>query len=241
VAAKTADFEALCNRTVPYHGDLLRNIKSIRIPQALFDDLADSTEEAGVAVAVEALSRIGTEAPVITRPFDYGSVITYSFATAHWQQSRFSDGARYGVWYGALDVKTTVYETLYHWHRFLMDSFPQEDRVIQSDRRVFDVRCDGLLIDLRGRERQAPALVSRESYALTQALGSYLVRHEQNGLLMKSARCEGVNAAIFQAARLCKVRDHAQLTYKCSPRHDRVAVERTRGRNWLTIRPSELG
>ena len=74
-------------------------------------------------------------APLITRPFDYGAVITYPFVPQNWHATRYSDGMRYGVWYGALELETTVRETVYHWHRFLTDSFPL-DREIVGERRV---------------------------------------------------------------------------------------------------------
>jgi hypothetical protein len=234
------DPAALCGRTTDFAGDLVRNIKSIRVSQNLFDDLADSAAAVRVAQTAESRARIPSAEPLITRPFDYGSVITWSFRSEHWQASRFSDGTRYGVWYGALDLETTVYETVFHWHRFLMDSFPQEDRVITGERRAFDVKCEALLIDLRGREREAPELVGRRSYAFTQALGRHLVERGQSGLLVRSARCEGVNAAILEARRLSGVRDRAMLTYRCNPTQDRVVVERTPGRRWLTIAPSTL-
>jgi hypothetical protein len=47
------------------------------------------------------------------------------------------------VWYSSLDVETTVHETAWHWYRFVTDSCPAEDREIRTERRVFDVRCDG--------------------------------------------------------------------------------------------------
>jgi hypothetical protein len=235
-----ADFAALCSRAVPFHGDLIRNIKSIHVSQALFDDLTDSAEEAATAMAAEAIGRIESDAPLITRPFDYGTVISYSFDAAKWQQTRFSDGTRYGVWYGSLDMKTTVYETVYHWHRFLMDAFANEDRVVTAERRLFEVRCDAILIDLRGKQREAPQLLSRKGYSFSQRLGRYLHSHDQSGLLASSARCEGVNAAVFQAARLSAVRDRARLTYGCNPREDRVVVEHKSGRTWFSIAPSAL-
>ena len=235
-----ADFASLCNRSVDFHQDLVRNIKSIRLSQALFDDLADTPEEALVAASAEALARVASDVPLITRPFDYGTVISFSFDAHHWQETRFSDATRFGVWYGSLDVKTTVYETVFHWHRFLLDSFAAENRVIIGERRVFSVRCDAQLVDLRGREREAPGLLDRRSYQYTQSLGAYLVAHAQEGLLAKSARCDGTNAAIFQAARLSKPRDRTQLTYRCNPTRDRVTVETTPKKTWLSITPSEL-
>lgn len=234
------DFLTLCDRSLIWRGDLIRNIRSIRIAQDLFDDLADTVEETRVAQTAEACGRVPSPSPVVTRPFDYGSVVAWSFDSTHLHATRFSDGVDYGVWYGALDLQTTVYETVFHWHRFLTDSFANEDRFIVGERRAFDVHCDGLLLDLRGKESAFPRLIDRRSYAFTQRLGRYLVEQAQNGLLVRSARCEGTNAAIFNAGRLSRVRDHAQLTYRCNPVRDRVTVERTPGRTWLTIQPSLL-
>lgn len=235
-----ADPGALCNRSIAYNDDLIRNIKSIRVSQDLYDDLVETPEENRVAIAAEVRLRMPSAQPAITRPFDYGTVITYSFDSGHWQETRFSDGHRYGVWYGATDIRTTVYETVFHWHRFLMDSFPDLDVEVLGERRLFNVRCDALLVDLRGCEREAPQLVSRTSYAFTQQLGRYLVDQQQNGLLFPSARCQGTNAAVFNAARLSNVRDRLYLTYRYSPSARRVNVERTPGRAWLTISPTDL-
>ena len=82
----------------------------------------------------------------------------HSWGTHNWQRTRYSDGLAYGVWYGSPELETTVYETVHHWHRFVMDSFPAEDREIVGERRVLDVRCDALLVDLRGREKKEPRL-----------------------------------------------------------------------------------
>lgn len=233
-------FGELCSSNVDFHADLVRNIKTIRASQDLFDDLSPDPLDRAAAVAAEAEERLPTEAAIITRPFDYGTVVSYSFDPATWQASRFSDARRYGVWYGSLEVETTIYETVYHWHRFLMDSYPKEDRLITGERRVFDVRCDALLIDLRGREAAYPDLLDRKSYAFTHALGSFLFEQGANGLLVHSARCEGVNGAIFRRERLSNVRDRMLLTYRCNPARDVCEVERAAGERWLRIRPSTL-
>ena len=235
-----AELTELCRRTVAYDDDLIRNIKSIRISQDLYDDLAETPEDTRVAIVAEGRLRIPSSEPFLTRPFDYGTVITYSFESAHWQESRFSDARQYGVWYGSLDLKTTVFETAYHWHRFLLDSFADVDDEIVGERRVFDVRCVAMLVDLRGRERFAPQLVNRESYVFTQDLGRYLVAQHQNGLLVPSARCEGVNAAVFNAGSLSNVRDETYLTYRYSRASGRIKVERTPGRTWLSVTAAEL-
>ena len=233
-------FEELIREVADFHGDLVRNIQTIRVSQDLFDDLADSAAGQAVAIAAESAGRIASELPLITRPFDYGTVVSFPFANFNGHATRFSDGLRYGVWYGSLDLETTVYETVYHRHRFLQDAFAAEDRAIRGERRVFDVRCDAILLDLRGKERAEPRLVDRRSYAYTQPLGAYLQSQGSNGVLVKSARCDGINAAMFRPEPLSRVRDLCHLTYVMNPRRDLAVVERSPGETWLEVRPSTL-
>lgn len=223
-----------------FRGDLVRNIKGIRRTQHLFDDLSDNPADWELAIAKEGEQRIPTMAAIISRPFDYGTVITYSFNSANWHATRFSDGTRYGVWYGSLDVKTTVYETVFHWHRFLLDSFADENRVVTGERRLLDVRCDALLIDLRGKQKWFPAIVSRTSYVFTQSVGAYVHAQGLNGLLVDSARCAGINSALFKPERLANVREKLFLTYRCNPTEDKCVVERTPGTIWMNVKPSAL-
>ena len=209
--------------------------------QSLFDNLSPDPADWAIAIAAEGAGRIPTAAALISRPFDYGTVISYSFDSAHWQATRYSDGTAYGVWYGSLDVETTVHETAWHWYRFVSDSYPAEDREIRTERRVFDVRCDALLIDLRGRRASDPGLASRKSYALTQQIGRYVHEQGLNGLLAPSARCDGTNAAVFKPERLSHVRDRMFLTYRLNAARDTFVAERTPGRKWIRLAPSGLG
>jgi hypothetical protein len=238
---RASSLAALVAANVDFHGDLVRNIPGIRTSQHLFDDLSDDPTDWDVAIAAEARQRPPTDAALVTRPFDYGTVISYNFDSAHWQATRFSDGTRYGVWYGSLEIETTVYETAWHWYRFVLDSYAALDREIVTERRVFDVRCDALLIDLRGKEAKHRELVDRSSYGFTQALGSYLYEQDQNGLLVRSARCNGINAAIFKASRLSRPRHRVWLTYRLNALRDRFVAERPRGRKWIALTPSTLG
>jgi hypothetical protein len=240
MVATVTGFAALLARNVDFHGDLVRNIKGIRRSQHLFDDLSSDPRDWEVAIAAEGEQRVPTSAAVISRPFDYGTAIGYAFDAANWHATRFSDGSRYGVWYGALDVRTTVYETVFHWHRFLQDSFAGEDRAITSERRVLDVRCDALLVDLRAAASRHPGLVDRARYTFCQQVGAYLHAQGQNGLLTRSARSDGVNAALLVAERLSDPRDKVYLTYRCNPVQDECVVEREPGRVWLRVRPSTL-
>jgi hypothetical protein len=233
-------YQDLIDTAVDFHGDLSRNIKTIRESQALFDDLSTDQADWDIAIAAEAQDYVASPAPLITRPFDYGAVITYPFVPQHWQQTRFSDGLHYGVWYGSLEMETTIPESIYHWRRFIEDSYGGLDRTIVGERRVFDVRCDAIVVDLRGKEVRFPQLVDRKSYAYTHGLGRYLHEQGQNGLLVRSARAEGANAAILRPPVLSGVRDRCYLTYVTNPARDEVLVQRQSGETWMTVRPSEL-
>jgi hypothetical protein len=233
-------YPELIDTALDLHADLTRNIKTIREAQALFDDLSSDGADWDVAIAAEGQEHIASAAPLITRPFDYGAVITFPFVPQHWQETRFSDGLHYGVWYGSLDLDTTVYESIYHWRRFIADSFAEEDRMIVGERRVFDVKCDAIVIDLCGKETRFPGLTDRNSYSYTQGLGRYLHAQGQNGVLVHSARAAGTNAAILRPDVLSSVRDRCYLTYRTNPTRDEVSVEREPGQTWLTVRPSEL-
>ena len=231
----------MLSANVDFRDDLVRNIPGARASQNLFDDLSSDPADWDVAIAAESTERIPTAAALITRPFDYGSVISYTFDSAHWQTTRFSDGSLYGVWYGSPAVATTVVETAWHWYRFVLDSFAGEDREIVTERRVFDVRCAALLIDLRGKEAAYPGLTSRASYTFTHEVGRYVHEQALNGLLVRSARCDGINAAIFKPERLSNARHRTYLTYRLNAVRDRFVAERTPGRKWLTVVPSTLG
>jgi hypothetical protein len=202
-------FESLVRQVADYRGDLMRNIKGIRVSQDLFDDLARDAGDSDVAIAAE---------------------ITYPFAPHNWHTTRYSDGLEYGVWYGALAIETTVYETLYHWHRFVTDSFSTDKEII-GERRVFQVRCEAILIDLRAAAE--PRLIDRHDYSLTHQLGRYLWRRAQSGLLAPSARGPGTCAAIFRPEALSEVRDVCFLTYRLTG--NTATVERSPGDTWLRI------
>jgi RES domain len=223
-------FPNLLTHIIDYSGDLFRNIKTARVSIDCYDDLGDGEFDTEVAVHAEMAGHTETHAAVIDRPFDYGRAIAFSFDAANWQPTRFSDGLRYGVWYGSEELETTVHESAYHWKRFVLDAFPAEDHEIVADRRVFLVRCQGFLVDLVGKENNFPALINPDDYSFTQKVGSHLVNNNQAGLRVLSARCQGVNAAIFSKEVLSNPRDHCYLSYYWNPvADDDLRVERERG------------
>ena len=228
-------FEGLLTQLVDFDGDLFRNIKGMRVSQDLFDDLADRPSHRAVAMAATATTKPNSASPLLSRPFDYGTALTHPFRSENWHATRFSDGTAFGVWYGSQQVKTTVFETVFHWTRFVLDSFPGYKDTIISERRVFRARCGGLLVDLRKKHKVFPQLLDPNSYGFSNQVGTYLYDRHANGLLVKSARCDGTNGDVFNADVLSNPRDHCYLTYtwQCGTEH--VRVERAPGRTWMRL------
>ena len=204
-------YTELLTDIVDFDGDLLRNIKAIRISQDLFDDLGDNADDYTVAHAAESRDTVATDQRLLSQPFDYGTAITFPFLGANWQRTRFSYGSRYGVWYGSLDLEATIYESVYHWRRFVLASFSAEAADVVAERRVIKAKCRGILVEW-------PALIDPDDYTFTNALGGYLHAQGQNGLLVKSARYNGTNGVIFKQSVLSDARDHCFLTYHFNPR-----------------------
>ena len=223
-------YSKLLTDIVDFDEYLLRNIKGLRISQDLFDDLGDDGDDYAIAHAAESRDTVTTEEGLLSRPFDYGAAIAFPFIEANWQRTRFSDGIRYGVWYGSLDLETTIHESAYHWRRFVLASFPNESTDIVAERRVIKAKCHGILVSLLGKEIEYHALVDPDDYTFSNALGSYLQRQGQNGVMYRSARCSGTNGAIFKQSRLSDARDHCFLTYIFNPlANGALRVERERG------------
>jgi len=225
----------LFDTLVDFDEPVYRNIRSIRISQALHDDIAAAAEDQAIADAAAAQDKPQAEAPLLTRPFDYGLDIVYPFLPESLHRTRFSDGTRYGVWHGSRKLETTVQETAYHWAQFVRASFGASNTELRSDRRVFTARVRGLLVDLRGKEKRYPDLLHRSNYAFPNEVGRYLFDQGQNGVLVHSARCKGTNVDVFRSQVLSDVRDRSYLTYRFVPTSDRLAVERTPGRIWMRI------
>lgn len=224
----------LFERLHAFDDALFRNITTVHPAQDLFDDLSADPHERAYAALADMRERPSTHAPFITRPFDYGIDLAHPFSGRMHHATRFSDGTRYGVWYGALEIETTVRETVYHWLRRLHDSFPDLTGTVAAHRRVYQVRCDALLVDLRDKHLEFPGLIDPDSYAFTHQVGRYLHEQKMPGLLVQSARGGQINAAIFTPDVLSNPRDICLLRYRWAPGEPTVAVERG-GEEWMTI------
>jgi hypothetical protein len=226
-------FNEIIDTIAHYDDDTFRNISTIIKSENLLDDLSSDPKD--MAYGENLISEPGFESlsPIITRPFQYGM----SLGAAR-QVSRFSDGSRFGLWYGSTTVLTTIYETIYSWQRRFAVLKKETDifREIVAHRRIFKVHVRGMLIDILGKESKYPTLVDKTDYSFTHALGSYLHNQGANGLIFRSARDpEGVNIGAFKQHILSDVRHDSYLRYRWKPGDNRVVVEKRPGHTWKVI------
>jgi hypothetical protein len=229
--------------SVDTHRDVHRNIVSLRTSRNLFDDLSDDPDEQALAQQVESAvkpSQYRSPTPIIHRPFeeaDWANAIGWPFR--HRQATRYSDGS-FGTWYGAEDVETTVFETAYHWyHGLLMDAEGYVEKPVAIERKVYNVACDALLLDLRPHLDAFPALLHGTDYTFAQQVGGRLRREGHPGLVTTSVRYpKGSVYVVFNAAVLPNPRVNCMLTYRLRGRY--IAVERRPGVTWRRIDVAEF-
>ena len=229
--------KALFDKTADFDGQPYRNVTSLRESEDLFDDLTDGDEDAS-AIAAEAEMRvkdhlIPRDLEIIHRSFHYTrSIINYPFKIEPYLFTRFGDGT-YGVWYGSLEMKTTVFETGFHMIK-AERAVEGLDEVVVRERAVYRVQCSAILIDLRGKQKSFPKLVA-DNYGFTQQIGQRINREGHPGLLAPSSRYTGANSVIFNPDVLSNPRPHCYLTYFFDPLTLKIKVERTVGRTWLKV------
>jgi RES domain len=224
------------------HRDVIRNIVSIRESQDLFDDLTD--EPAGWLLAQRVESevkppRYRSPTPVIHRPFEdaeWFNAIAWPFK--NWQTSRYSDGS-FGVWYGSESIATTVYESAYHWLRRLLSDAGFENEKVISERKLYSVACDAVMLDFRTLVQDYPDLVHKTDYSYTHSVGARIRREGHPGLLTPSVRQRGgENYVVFNPGVLSNPRMNCQLTYRLDGK--RIAIEKAIGVTWMEISTEEL-
>lgn len=227
----------LFDKSADYTGQPYRNITTLRESEDLFDDLTDGDENAS-AIAAEAEMRVKDRSvlrdpKIIHRGFDYTrSIIEYPFKNEPYLFTRFGDGT-YGVWYGSLEMKTTVFETGFHMLK-AERAVEGLDEVVVRERAVYRVKCRAILIDLRDKQKSFPELVA-DNYGFTRQIGQRMNREGHPGLLAPSSRYNGTNIVIFNPEVLSDPRLHCYLTYFFDPLTLNVRVERTVGRTWLRV------
>ena len=224
------------------HCELLRNIISTRESQDLFDDLTDHPEEWELAQQVEHEVKPHTyqsSTPVIHRPFEDAEWFTaIAWPFNNWQSSRFSDGS-FGVWYGINSVLTTVYESAYHWYRWLLCDAGFEHESVVGERKIYTVRCDAALIDFRSLGEDCADLLNKTDYGYAQGVGARMHREGHPGCVVPSARHSvGENYVVFNPAVLSNAKFHCQLTYRAQG--GKITVEKNPNEVWLEIKISDL-
>ena len=229
--------KTLFDNTADFDDQPYRNITSLRDSEDLFDDLADGDEDAS-AIAAEAEMRVKDHLilrppEIIHRSFYYTrSIIDYPFKNEPCLFTRFGDGT-YGVWYGSLEIKTTIFETGFHMIK-AERAVEGLDEVVVRDRAVYRVQCRAILIDLRGKQKSFPKLLA-DDYGFTQLIGRRMNKEGHPGILVPSARIKGTNLVIFNPDVLSDPRLHCYLTYFFDPLTLNIRVERSVGRTWLKV------
>lgn len=219
------------------HSDLFRNIVSLKKSKNLYDDLSDDAEAWSSAVQLEIETKpkiFSNQDPAINRPFEeakWNEAIGYPFRNS--SQSRFSDGT-YGVWYGANNLETTIFETAYHWQNKLLSDAGFNIAGVSIERKIYLVQCDSALIDLRPAIEKNPEIAHLADYTATHAIGNKIHREGHPGLITKSVRySKGDVYAIFTPKVLSNVRTTCFLTYTTTQKG--IEIAKTDGETILVI------
>lgn len=146
-----------------------------------------------VDTLVQWTSEIDHQASQIQRPFQYGKIendeILAVFEKQNWRSGRFGDGQDYGVWYGAEDEITSVYEASWVAYRLGRDNIFPAGQIYTTDRSMFEACIETkLLADLTPRKDCFSQLVNPTDYSFCQALGKKLIQENFQMIRTPSAR-----------------------------------------------------
>lgn len=215
----------LFDRVCALKQNVSRNI--VKQPHTVFSDLIDNEKNAN-AIAMNAIHRVMNLNHESNRDFHYTTAIGYPFEPDHFMSSRYSDGS-FPIWYGSLDRETTIYETVYTMIKSerQRENFQQQERIYR-ERTIYNVFCNGILIDLTEKLMHYPELIS-EDYTFTQHIGKTLNQQGYPGLLVKSARfATGINVNVFKSEILLEAQLQSHLTYCLYPSLKKVEVSEHR-------------
>lgn len=231
--------------TTESRGDWHRNIVSLRRSVDLLARFVDTPAQLQILLEHEAATKPTVRVPpVIERPFEDPAIYDPIATAIRWPfehpcRSRYSDG-RYGVWYGARHIETSVRETVHHFRRnTLMSAAARASRdPIVQERRVHLVHCRAMLVDLRAACEVDARLVDPDDYAYCQTLGAELRGAAQPGVLTMSARHTGGEiAGVFDPGTLSGPRTVCHYTYRLDAASGRVSVERTPRQTEIVLDP----
>lgn len=229
---------SLYETIIDYSNDVFRNIPSVKPSQNLFDDLSDDMDNWEAANRLEMSTHNPIEdSQLIQRGFEYSENTFVDYPFEHLTTSRFSDGQA-PCWYASETLETTLYETGHHFICGVNDSIEAfvEERIITTDRRVAQVTCTGLAIDLSSKTKDYPWLIDPFNYSRCQEIGNRMVKEGHPLLRVKSARdMDGINLAAFKSNVLSNVREYCYLKYSLNLINQDLTVSRG-GEILLTIK-----
>lgn len=212
------------NQLADLHQDVTRNIVNVLPPSAAFSDLTSDLGEDASAIAQTAVMQAGHPHSnhALDLQFHHTAAIDYPFATDHFMATRYSDGS-FPVWYGALDLITSIYETAHHmYQRERLIEGNESVECITRERLVYDVYCEATLVDLSAVKNE----LVQDDYLQTQVIGKKLYEQGFPGILAPSARYStGVNVNIFKPIVLFRPRVKCKLTYRLYPQMKKLDVQ----------------
>jgi hypothetical protein len=215
------------NELVEFHQPVFRNIQGVSLPFDEFDDLSVESSAQSFAHRISSPS----QAKWTFDKLQYHA-IDFIFTRKSWLPTRFGNGT-FPLWYGGVELKTTFYETLYHWKKTYLDS-PQgflqsmDNKVIETVRTVFTVDCNAALIDLRKKADQDDKLIHPETkmYPYTQQIGLRVYQEGYPGLITKSARDKaGENLVVFKKEILSAPEHYHNYIYEYDLNEQRSLVK----------------
>jgi RES domain-containing protein len=113
--------------------------------------------------------------------------IMAAFTHLNPQGSRFSDGS-HGVFYCAREKETAVAETRHHAARFMRAT---EEPAMRLQMRLYTVRADGEVVDLRTAAQLEPRICDPDDYGYARGIGRRLRGEGVAGILYPSVRRAG--------------------------------------------------
>ncbi len=194
----------------PYQKGVYRNIFT-NPGEHILKDIAAEADYELVDQVIQLTSGIDHSLPQYHRPFQYGRIedadILAVFQRQNWGWGRFGDSKSYGVWYGAEEELTSVYEAVWVASRLAMDNTQAKGEVYTTDRAMYRAEvASERIIDLTGEKDNFTFLIHPNDYSYCQALGNKLVESAIEGLRTPSARRRnGICAPLFAASPIRKV------------------------------------
>lgn len=216
--------DALFEKSIKFNDFTKRNISYMNRSTDIFASISKNQDDLNAIDQITEIARLAASDKEELSDFYYTSAVGYPFETKPYMQTRYSDGS-YPVWYGSDSVKTSIYETVYHTVRYVFsEEGTKEEEKIVKKRSVFNVMCNAILIDLRGKQGDFPDIVS-DDYLFTHEIGKAMAEHELSGLISPSKRLkEGHNFSIFKQSVLHDPELLGHLRYEILPKAGIVKV-----------------